>query len=318
MGEFVGVKPVTDIMVSPSLKREALLFNRIATPSLNTCEGFIKHQFGQYSKPFIDEINWLIEQGILFDPSDPISEGTADKVKEDPRYAKLNEGLNAHQIKLEQAKEPLTAKLKAAWASGKSHYVCEQHEMDNYLGRLAEMNWYLARMAAIQLRIEDQIDAHPCTSKQIISEETAIETDGVIQITLNALPVPNTLTSWEHILEYRSDLDSHSKFLSLRNWMSEVARDNRSPIEIEQKLEYLMDQYRRHLELHKMKSHAGIVETLVVSSAELLEDLMKIKWGKIAKGLFSFRQKKIAMLEGELTSPGSEVAYIVKAQETFE
>jgi hypothetical protein len=37
----------------------------------------------------------------------------------------------------------------------------------------------------------------------------------------------------------------------------------------------------------------------------------------MAKNLFAFRERRIALLEGELTAPGSEVAYIVKANERF-
>jgi hypothetical protein len=55
-----------------------------------------------------------------------------------------------------------------------------------------------------------------------------------------------------------------------------------------------------------------------VSTAELLENVMRFKWGAVAKGLFSLKQRNIALLEGELTSPGNEVAYIVKARKLFD
>lgn len=46
-------------------------------------------------------------------------------------------------------------------------------------------------------------------------------------------------------------------------------------------------------------------------------DLVSFKWGKAAEALFSLRRRRVALLEGELTAPGNEVAYIVKARETF-
>ncbi|MET0650747.1 MAG: hypothetical protein ABW208_29410 [Pyrinomonadaceae bacterium] len=99
--------------------------------------------------------------------------------------------------------------------------------------------------------------------------------------------------------------------------MSEVARAKLPPLEVEQKLEYLMRQYRRHMKLHRMKVNVGVLETTVVTSAELFENFVKFKWGKLAQGLFSFRQRKVALMEGELNSPGSEIAYVIKSRETF-
>jgi len=99
--------------------------------------------------------------------------------------------------------------------------------------------------------------------------------------------------------------------------MSEIARAKLPRNEVEEKLEYLIDQYHRHLSLHKLKINAGTFETVVVTGAEIAEDLLKFNWGKIGKTLFSFRYRKISLMEAELTSPGNEVAYIAKARESF-
>jgi len=44
---------------------------------------------------------------------------------------------------------------------------------------------------------------------------------------------------------------------------------------------------------------------------------VSFKRGKAAEALFSLRRRRVALLERELTAPGSEVAYIVEARETF-
>jgi hypothetical protein len=99
--------------------------------------------------------------------------------------------------------------------------------------------------------------------------------------------------------------------------MGEVARSELSPSEIEQKLEYLMSQYQRHMTLHKMKTNPGVLQSMVVTPAEFAESLVKFNWGKIARSLFTMRQRKIALLEGELNAPGNEVAYVIKSKEAF-
>jgi hypothetical protein len=139
----------------------------------------------------------------------------------------------------------------------------------------------------------------------------------VMTIVIEALPTPDSSVPWEQILDYRSDPDSRGKFLALRNWMNEVAREGLTPLELEEKLEWLLFDYKRHLDLHKLKTQVSRLETIVITAAEVLENATKLNFGKLAKGLFSLRQQRIDMLESELTLPGSEVAYIFEANELF-
>ena len=99
--------------------------------------------------------------------------------------------------------------------------------------------------------------------------------------------------------------------------MYDIARAKLTPLEIEQKLEWLLKEYREHMKVHHMKTNASTLETIVVIGAECLENLVKLQLGKLAKVPFTIRQRKVALLEGELKSPGREIAFISKAQDTF-
>ena len=59
------------------------------------------------------------------------------------------------------------------------------------------------------------------------------------------------------------------------------------------------------------------MKPIVTSEVKFLNDLVSFKWGEAAVALFSLRRRRVALLEGELTAPGSEVTYIVKAREAF-
>jgi len=139
----------------------------------------------------------------------------------------------------------------------------------------------------------------------------------VLEIILPKIPIPSETTSWEEIMEFRNDPDSQTKFLALRDWMNEVARNKLSYVEIEQKAEYLVSQYEQHMKVHKMKTKPGIFQTTIVSGTEILEDIVTVKWSKVAKRLFLFKAKKVELLEAELKATGRELAYVVKARERF-
>jgi len=52
----------------------------------------------------------------------------------------------------------------------------------------------------------------------------------------------------------------------------------------------------------------------VVTAAELAEDFVKVKWGKLAKGLFDLTHERIELREAELKAPGRELAYLDAAK----
>jgi hypothetical protein len=65
MREFVGVKPWLHTVRSlPSLKREALMFNRLAIPDFST---WLRH-FKVLSIEQRSELEWLYDNNIIFEP----------------------------------------------------------------------------------------------------------------------------------------------------------------------------------------------------------------------------------------------------------
>jgi hypothetical protein len=90
-------------------------------------------------------------------------------------------------------------------------------------------------MMSVQLRLLDQVDAYPVWAPELAAKGKS----DAIKIVLRSLPLPDEKTPWEQILEYRNDPDSRQKFFALRNWMSDVARSNLTPIEIGEKFNFL-------------------------------------------------------------------------------
>jgi hypothetical protein len=306
MNKWVGVQSI--LFGSPSLKREALIFNRIAVLGLNLALAVVADPSARKAlrlrprQEFYDLLP-IIEQGIIFDVDTALSDRELVGHEEFERYQDLRrQHLERNNYALLKANDRSNANTRFALSMKHADKADE----------------YLLRGLCVELRELCDMEAYPILPDGIscFQQSNAPKSD-VVQIVLNALPVPDESTSWEHIFEYRSDPDSQAKFLDLRNWMNEVARLALTPIEIEQKLEYLISQYQRHMELHKIKTNTGTVETIIVTGAEFLEGLANFQFSNAAKALFSLKHRRIALMEGELTSLGSEVAYILKANAAF-
>jgi hypothetical protein len=307
MNRWAGVQSI--FSGSPPLKQEALIFNQIGVIGLNFVLALVSNSQAREilrlrPRPEIYDLLWLIEQGIIFDVDERIPENALIESEELNKYEALRQ---------EQIDRMINLPYEA---------TNNRRDVLAYLDKRAKIadkaEEYSLRSVCVQLRELCNIEAYPILWNELdLSEDSQAEKSDVIQIVLKALPIPDESTPWEQILEYRSDPDSYGKFLDLRNWMNEISRGVLTPIEIEQKLEHLISQYQRRMAVHKMKTNTGTLKTFIVTSLEILEDLAHLNFGKVTKTLFSFKHRQIALIEGELTSARSEVAYVIKTEQAF-
>jgi hypothetical protein len=317
MKGFVGVKLPSELVLSPSLKREALMFSQIGIVDIDKLFLFSDKHEGTRIRQLRGELDWLLEQDVIFDPekksgSRGVTDEESAKLRRLESVSRIVAGMRVPKANKEMERRGLDFHTALRKRDDLSHQLAAAVAA----GLDAEV--YRARRECIRLRVLHHIDAHLVTSLgKVLSSGSDSDKHEVVEITLSSLPIPDDSTSWEQIIEYRNDPDSQSKFLALRNWMSEVVRAELTPAETEEKLEYLIDQYQQHMNLHRMKANVGVLETIATTSVEILGDLVSFQWGKAAQALFALKRRKVALLEGELTSPGNEVAYIVKARERF-
>lgn len=317
-----------------SLKRAALMFQNLAVTDWQT----FKQRF-EGDNYLLAEIEWLFERGILGDLSMDVGDIPL-RFFNDSEYTKLmaqaavlevmsespvasNEVLNYSDVKDYYSLRLESAFLNKALAlngekidtfplQAASDIYFKADKVWEAIRTFNRQRYSKSKFSQIKNAGEEQIGMINA-SKEV---DYAKKSD-VIQIVFNTLPTPDDSVPWEKLLEFRNDPDTIGKFLGLRNWMNDIIRANLTPIEVEQKLEWMIYDYRNHIKLHKMKVGTSTLETILIAGAEFLEDLVRLKWGNLAKGLFSLKHNKIALLEEEMRAPGREIAYIVKAQEAY-
>jgi len=292
MSEYIGVKSWID--VEPSvLKREALMFDRVAVPHFVQTVEFVAGKFGEMNLPHVpgnvfDEVIWLFEKGIIFEPDNPWPTGSGVEMMRNNKTL-----------------------FGACEAYGASFPPALTQMSDNACA-------VDSRYFSANLRVDHNMNACPILPRFVPSVlESGGEQSTALQIVLHAMPSPSPSTSWEQIFEFRTDQDSKDKLLDLRRWTNKISKENLTPIEIEQELEYLISQYRRHMRVHEIEVNQGAFETIVVTSVEIAENLAKFNWSKVAKTLFSLHERDVVLIKGELNSPGNQLAYIHKAQKHF-
>jgi hypothetical protein len=139
----------------------------------------------------------------------------------------------------------------------------------------------------------------------------------VLDVVLEAFPVPDDSVHWEDVLAFTRDEKTRSSALELRRWIRKVPTT--VPLaELREELEWLMTSYSDHMRFHRIKSRAGLLQTMVTVAADAAEHVVKLQWGKLAGDILRITERNIPLLEAERDAPGREIAYIIKAREKFD
>ncbi|MBS1613839.1 MAG: hypothetical protein JST49_13540 [Bacteroidetes bacterium] len=290
MIKTAGITPfkMPDDNLIPELKQLILLFDKIGVPSISTfITIFSKHpdkNHGIFN--LINEIEYLIEQGYLFD------------------------ALKTNNATIINKK----ADLVGIFNELKTLEKIVDGDDTNLAMEAA------ARISCLKLNNEDverDFISIPIIKKlQLPLSATANRSD-VLNLVIERIPIPDSQTPWENIIDFKSDPDNIGRLAGLRVWMNKVAKSNSSVVEIEDELEYLLHLYTKSLETHKIKYSQGILQSFVVGTAEIIENTAKLNFSKIANGLFSAKLAKAELLNLELKAPGNELSYIYKAKQHF-
>jgi len=150
-----------------------------------------------------------------------------------------------------------------------------------------------------------------------ILDGTSSRNGSVVDIVLKRFPYVDDGTPWERVLEFRNDANAKARRNALRKWMSALTREPFKEVEIEREIDCLLSAYEEYMRVHKMAVCHGLLRTVVVGAATVLEDLVKIKWGKIAESLFSLSERRTTLMKEELNAPGRELSYLLAVSKEF-
>ena len=231
------------------------------------------------------DLDWLRDRGLVWSANS----GGADAINVAVRSSDLAE------VSFEKGRVVISAP-----SSPTTSRVCSEGLPSTRIMRVSEL---LHALSDICCRVECQwlernrpvhaFTLLPPSSKVARLEGLTSVSSDVLSVVLKTIPSPRDDVSLEDILEFRADSGARSSLLSLRKWIGTLSTGNASPGECAQELEWLLHQYEEYMQLHKLKIEKGALETVITAGAQTAEDIVKIKWGSLAKSLFSVSNRKI-------------------------
>jgi hypothetical protein len=310
-GQYVAISTFRKSLETASMKRLALLFDRIAIPF---AKNLIKLQttsaLGEDLLQGLTELDWLIEQGIVADVDLEEMRRTARLPDEGFWY--VRETYRGHE----------------RFSEAENRWLGIEYWRHRYRSALSVIEYHHGAHAiplldgnsspgASSLRGIDTI----AMQKKFGIVESAQDTQGnskfnTLRVVINAIPEPNDATPWERIMEFRQEEESRRTKVALHRWVRKLSKESFSPNEIAEELEYLASEYEHYMEVHRIEARRGTFEAVVVGAAEVLENVAKVQLGKLAERCFS-SVRKTDLVQAELAAPGRDVAYVVKARRSF-
>ncbi|MEM9888437.1 MAG: hypothetical protein AAF849_21260 [Bacteroidota bacterium] len=155
------------------------------------------------------------------------------------------------------------------------------------------------------------------SSNFALPKETEVQKQEILKAIINYVPLPFEDTPIEQILDFRKDKEANDKYEALKLWIHDIGAKKEDLEVTNQRLKVLLTDYEKYIRLQKLKFKMGFIELVVTTTAETIENLVKLKLSKLAKSLFKLKYNRIAMIEKEMKAPGREVAYISMVNEKF-
>lgn len=140
----------------------------------------------------------------------------------------------------------------------------------------------------------------------------------VLEVVVNDMPQPDDATPWEDILAWRQDDAARAALVRLRRWIRAMAQEPAPTLVIRDELRYLMDEYTRHMRVHRLRLQHGALRALLTTGAGVTEGLLKLRLRTAVDALFSVRDRQLELETLEHQAPGREIAYLVHTRRRFD
>lgn len=186
-----------------------------------------------------------------------------------------------------------------------------------YLNEYNSENLTTRFRAALMQSLDSKNNYYSVAENILINDSISTNKSDIIITILNSFPIPSSRIKLEKLIEFKNDSETRDKFLSLKNWVNEVSKSNLTLSEIKDKTEYLTNEYEKGLLIHKLKYKKGKLQIIAETTAEMIENLAKLKFSSLISKLFAWNENKIKLMEGERNLIGREISYLIKAQEYF-
>lgn len=185
--------------------------------------------------------------------------------------------------------------------------------------------WDLLRTYAKNFIVNNDLHSTPMSvhydpSQIPLADSSASQ---ALSLTIENFVMPPENMPWQDLLQFRLVDENQKLIRNFRLWLHEVSSTEENPNIIVEKLHYLIDEYKKYMLIQHNKYSLAKLEMILTAAptaAALTSSLLPAAGAAAASvvalaaaGVY-LQSKHIALEEAEFSAPGSEVSYLIKAQ----
>lgn len=281
------------------LKNPYFLYDEVVVTDVDI---FLKaHSSGPYARPKVAErLNYLLDKNIL----KSVPTITLEELNEQAEKSEVFSELYIETDKVYEERERFYHKLLKANKKG-----LLKGEPEEYLRLNFEFEKIKEKLFAEYYSIKTG-DAYSPILENSYSTGV-LNQSSVVELIIAKFPVVELSEDWDKLAEFRSDDSTRIKYLRFREFTKKLASKNLTAIEVEEEIEYLVEEYKNHMSLANLKYNEGVIKGIFLTSLKFTENLIKLKLSSAFESLYSIKEKKVELLEARNSAPGKEISLLV-------
>jgi hypothetical protein len=138
----------------------------------------------------------------------------------------------------------------------------------------------------------------------------------VWRVIFEEMPQLDTRASWQDVFDFRKEEKTQHLIRNVRRWARKIVAEDWTAAELQDEVRELLYEYENHLRIARMGANKGILEILITGTADLAENIVKLRLGKIGALVSLFRERKVKLLEEESKAPGRELALLAELRKS--
>jgi hypothetical protein len=288
-----------------NLKATSILFDKLHVVGLNSHIEALRRDENRrelFGEAHLPDCEYLVDQGFL----GPMV--LADKYY---RY------ISAFDEKVDITREQAAEFLKGPEAVKKLGLSWDVEVLMAKQGaEIIRRQGLLIRFAACQIEASGN-QAVPIGGFSLRGLDKIVQSENyqVIHIASRMFPAPDEGCAREDVFNFKAEMAD--KFWNFRRFLRVLGTKKQTEAETKDDLEWTLNEYTKAMKIHHLKAGESFMEVYVIPVMELVEDLGKFNWSKIAKGALSVKKRQVELMEAEMKAPGRECAYVFEAQKRF-
>ena len=308
-------------------KKAALLFDKLyLTHDLEVTRSLIEGTEGDADDWRIGTINYLVEQGLIVTPNDfgcgSGAEFLARNIKGAAKtlHRELvrigNPGIDEDQD-AELLGQPDIGDFVEHDGLHPRQLNCRRRlsNQDIALQQRQYESVLVRRNAAVLL--EAGADSAVVVGSLFEDRAARAGSHPVWQVVIRQMPSLDVRAPWEDVLGFRREERTQHLIRSLRRWVRKIASEEWSESDLHDEVAEILFEYETHMKASRIGSASSVLRFLITGSAELAENLVKLRIGKVGSLIAATVNRNVNLLNDELKTPGHELALIPEMRARF-